>query len=139
MSYSTQANLVSRYGETELIQLTDRDNVGAIDAAVVSKAIADADALIDSYASAKYAVPLSPVPSTIERIACTLARYFLHDQAASDRVRKDYDDAIAFLKGVASGAVTLGVTAAGSAPAQTDGAQFEPGARVFARSDDGFL
>lgn len=139
MSYSTQANLVSRYGETELIQLTDRDNVGAIDAAVVSKAIADADALIDSYASAKYAVPLSPVPSTIERIACTLARYFLHDQAASDRVRKDYDDAIAFLKGVASGAVTLGVTAAGSAPAQTDGAQFEPGSRVFARSDDGYL
>ena len=44
MSYCTRQNLIDRFGEPELIQLTDLDNLGVIDDTVLNQAISDADA-----------------------------------------------------------------------------------------------
>jgi phage gp36-like protein len=109
VTYATQTDLVERFGEEELIQLTDRANVGAIDSAVLARAIADADAEIDSYVRAGgHTVPLSPVPDVVSRLAADIVRYRLHDDAATDEVRKRYEDARRTLEAIAAGRVSLG-------------------------------
>ena len=46
MAYCTQADILEQLDEDILIQLTDDDDLGAVDADMVTRAIADADALI---------------------------------------------------------------------------------------------
>lgn len=112
MPYATQADLVTRFGTDELIQLTDRVNGNAIDAAVVSAALGDADALIEGYLASRYALPITPVPPMLKRMAADLARYMLHGNAATELVRKAYEDALKLLRDLADGRAAL----AGAAP-----------------------
>lgn len=140
MPYCTQQDLVDRFGEDELIQLTDRANVGAIDQAVLDRAIADAGAEIDGYLAGRYALPLATVPTVLVRLACDITRYFLYDKAPPEQVAKRYDDAARFLRSVAKGEVALGADAAGVKAMPSDGAQMESGGRIFGRDQaDGFI
>jgi phage gp36-like protein len=123
MPYASQADLTTRYGEKEIALATDRVSGAVIDAAVVTRALADADALIESWLSARYAVPVTPVPALLTDIACQIARYRLNEDAASERVRDDYKGALAQLKALAAGdAVLTGAAPAGSAGAVPGGA-----------------
>lgn len=108
MTYATQQDLVDRYGETEIIQLSDRANTGAIDVAVVAAKLADADAEIDGYLVGRYTLPLVPVPGSLPRIACDIARYHLYDDRATEQVTARYKDVIRFLELLAKGTVSLG-------------------------------
>jgi phage gp36-like protein len=109
--YAQIADLVSRYGEREVIQLTDRATppAGAIDSAVAGRALEDADAEIDGYLGVRYALPLASVPPVLTRAACDIARYRLWDDQAPDEVRARYTDVVRFLEGLAAGRVTLGM------------------------------
>lgn len=111
MSYATVADLIARYGETELIQRTDRLGVGAIDMATAERALADADAEIDGYLAARYRLPLPTTPALLARIACDIARYRLWEEQASDEVRSRYEDARRLLEHLARGLVSLGLPA----------------------------
>lgn len=114
MTYATRQDLTDRFGAEEIAQREDGLSTGAVD-----RALADADAEIDSYVSAKYAVPLSPVPSRIVKVACSIARYHLLGDAVTEVARNDYTDARAWLRDIQAGkALVTGATAlAGSAPA----------------------
>lgn len=118
MTYATQADLVDRFGEAELAQLTDRDTGAVIDAAVVARALADADAEIDGYLAARYALPLPTTPALLTRLASDIARYRLYDERTTEAVRQRYQDATRMLDRIAAGTVALG----SSAPEATDGA-----------------
>lgn len=107
MAYATQADLVTRFGSDELAQLTDRINGSVIDASVVARAIADAEAEIDGYLAARYQMPLASVPAVLGRLACDMARYYLYDDRFTEAVRKRYEDAVRLLKAMASGDVKL--------------------------------
>lgn len=109
MAYATQDHLKERYGERELIQVTDKAEppVGVVDTTVVARALADADAEIDSRISVRYAVPVSPTPAAVLDAACRIARYKLHEDRAPEKVRNDYKDAIAWLDAVAAGRANL--------------------------------
>lgn len=120
MPYATQADLVERFGETEIIQLSDRDRTGAIDSAVVTAKLADADAEIDAYLATRYTLPLASVPTVLKRVACDVARYHLFDDRVTDDVRRRYEDALKFLQAVAKGTVSIGVDPIGQAPASSD-------------------
>lgn len=133
MPYATQQDLIDRFGQAELIELSDRSRSGAIDAAVVSRALGDADADIDAYLASKYTLPLDTVPLVINRLACEIARYHLHEDRVTENVRKRYEDAIRMLRGVASGEVSLGVDEAGETPAATGGPQTSSPDREFTR------
>jgi phage gp36-like protein len=113
MLYATKQNMIDRFAEQELIQLTDRANppAGAIDDTVLNKALADADATINDHLQGRYALPLSVVPLSLERMACELARYYLYDDHPTDTVRTKYEDAIKFLEAVSKGVIKLGVDA----------------------------
>ena len=138
MSYCTKQNMIDRFTEDELIQLTDINNTGSINDTVLDSAIADASAEIDGYLGA-YPLPLAVIPTILTRLCCDIGRYYLYDDHAPDRIEQLYDKAIDFLKLVALGKVSLGVDNTGQQPVTADNAQMESGGRVFSRDDDGFL
>jgi len=137
MPYATQADLVTRFGSDELIQLTDRAGTNAIDASIVAAALADADAAIEGYLAGRYALPVTPVPALLKRIGADLARFFLHGKAATESVRNAYQDALKLLRDLSNGAAVLAGAAAapsGATPAtDSDGARFVTPDRVLSR------
>lgn len=118
MSYCTAQQLIDRFGESELTQITDREQAGGIDYAVLDQAIADADAEINAYLTA-YPLPLAVVPANLVRIACDITRYYLYEDQMIDQVQKRYKDAIDWLKMVAAGKINLPADALGNLPAAT--------------------
>lgn len=120
MSYATLADLVARYGEDELVSLTDVNRSGAINVGVLNQAISDADSEIDSYVAVRFSLPLATVPKELTRVACDIARYRLYDDRAPDEIRKRYEDAVKWLAAVANGSRSLGLPPA-QAPSQTGG------------------
>lgn len=133
MSYATQQDLIDRYGERELIELTDRAEPPAdeIDAAVVAAALADADELINGYVSRRYRVPLSPVPGLIQRLACDIARFFLHDDRPTDTVEKAFDSAKKTLLDISAGRAELQAAGVESPAAPGGSVQVSGPGRVF--------
>lgn len=133
MTYATQQDLIDRYGEEELVQLTDRTDPpqGAIDATVVARALADADHEINGYLAARYALPLASTPQVLVRLACDIARYRLYDDRATEAVTQRYRDAARFLEAIAKGQVNLGLDAANQAPASSGGPQHSAPGRIF--------
>ncbi len=137
MTYATKQDLVDRMGALELIQLTDRTNMppSTIDDVVVGRALDDADAMIDGYVSKRYALPLSPPPAVLTRIAVDLARYYLH----GERVEKDgavalaHKQAMDWLRDVSKGLVALVHDAAEPKPAGDGAIQANPSTRVMRR------
>ncbi len=122
MSYATQQSLIDRYGEAELIALTDKATppTGAIVATVVDRALADADAIIDSYAAARYLTPMTPTPAVVVGVACVIARYKLHEDHATELIRRDYETALTWLRDVAAGrAQIVGALAPGASASGT--------------------
>jgi phage gp36-like protein len=116
-AYVSQAQLVDRYGTALLRQLTDRATPpsGAIDAAVVTRAITDAGALIDGYLSGRYQLPMATVPIMLLPVASAIAIYLMHGQIVTEKIRLDYQDAIKTLSNIANGSMRLDV--AGAEPA----------------------
>lgn len=115
MSYIIKQNLLDRFSEQEIIQLTDRilPATGVVVDAVLNQAIADADAEINSYLTA-YPLPLAVVPANLVRIACDITRYYLYDDAVTDQVRARYEDAIKYLSQIAKGMISLAPSSGGT-------------------------
>lgn len=133
MPYATQQDLVDRFGEDELIQLTDRADppANAIDAVAVARALTDADALIDGYLGSRYALPLAEVPPLLVGIACDLARYQLYPVAPIEAVATKRDQAVATLRDIASGKIALPVGEAETPAPASAGVQIAGPGRVF--------
>lgn len=143
MAYAIQADLEERFGEAELVRLTDRDSppTGQVDAAVVSRAIEDAQAEINCYLASRYTLPLGVVPELLKRLTCDIARYLLYDDVAPDQIRDRYKDTVVLLKGIAEGKVSLAIDPASqpSPQAETDGVAVRTADKTFPKSTlDGF-
>jgi len=127
--YAVKQDMIDRFGETELVQITNKDNnaATAIDDAALDQALFDAGAEIDGYLAGRYALPLAPVPSILKRNACDIARYHLYDDRVTEQIQKRYDSTIAYLDEVARGKISLGVDAAEQPAAAAGGPQVAPG------------
>ena len=101
--YATRDDMVKRYSLAEVLQL-ERYLTGSES---VDAAIADAGSIIDGWIGAKYAVPLEYPPDNIKIFVCDIARYLLWKSKASEEVRRRYDDAMSYLKGVSKGTNVL--------------------------------
>lgn len=118
MGYISQSDIEGRFPEdsNELILITTDDTTALTpDADVISNAIDDAEGICDSYVGAKYVVPLTDVPLAIKRAAVSIAVYFLYENKstarADENIRKNYEDALAYLKDVSAGkAIIVGAT-----------------------------
>jgi len=111
VTYATEQTMIERFGEVELVQLTDQTGRGIIDAAVLDRALADADRLIDSYLRARYTLPLDAgavSASGLDLAAANLARYLLMGAQATPEVRDRYKDTVSWLRDVQAGRASLG-------------------------------
>lgn len=132
MPYALKADMLEEFSESEIRQLTDRDDppLGAINDAVLDRALAGASAEIDGYL-ARYAGAALDLP-ILTRYCCDMARYRLYRDAAPEEVRLRYRDAVRFLEMVAAGKISLGASAESASESTI---QFTPGQKVFARED----
>ncbi len=121
--YATLDHLKTLCGDEELIQLTDRAVPPSrqIDVVVVTAALVAATNEINGYVAAQYALPLASIPAQLTDLACDIARYRLYKEAATDQVRKRYEDAVKTLTNIAKGIVKLPVEAAPGGPAEPAG------------------
>lgn len=127
MAYAIAADLITRFGEAEIIQLTDRTNLGVVDVAVLTKAIFDASSVIDGYLRNAYSLPLASTPAELNRACADIARYFLYEDRVTEQVKMRRDDSISWLKDLSIGKANLAITA-------VDGTETEPpslGYRMF--------
>jgi phage gp36-like protein len=120
MIYATIQDISDRYGQGVLAAV-DRDGDSQADTGALDKALADASALIDSYLSQRYTLPLPVVPEIVKRTCVDLALYQVvrgGTQAAEDyRLRNE--DAISWLRNIATGMAALDLPA----PQQASGNQ----------------
>lgn len=137
MPYAVKQDMIDAFGEREVIALTDRNDIGAVDDDVLTRALNDADAEINPYLQQRLQLPLANVPRIIVTYACDIARYRLTSAEAveTEKITNRYKDAIKFLSAFAAGKVSLGVDDSGQPPAPTPGGtvQFQTGSKVFGR------
>lgn len=135
--YATAEFMIGRFGQREAISLSDRERTGDVNPIVLSDALDEASAEIDTYLAGRYALPLDPQPKMLAGVCCDIARYRLcgGETSMTDEIDKRYKAAIAFLKLVATGDVTLGSTTTGSIPQPDNSVQFVTGTRVFSREN----
>lgn len=113
MTYATQADLEDAFGASELVQIADRDGDSLPDPGFLAAVLERADSFIDGYLAGRYALPLdAPYPPVIVATACDLARYWLYDDAAPERVKEAFDAAVAWLKDISAGRALLQLPAA---------------------------
>lgn len=111
MAYSAQSDLEEQISEDELVQLTDDAGSASVDSSVITRAVADADAEIDSYCGSRYTVPFSPVPVIIRKFSVDMAIYNLFSRRSlkiPEERQKRYENAIRFLRDLAKGLISLG-------------------------------
>lgn len=111
MTYATQQDMIDRFGDREVIALSDRDNNGVIDVPVLLAGLVAADNEINAYLAGAYSLPLSITLPIVRDFACDISRYRLcsAEVVQTDEVRDRYKDAIKFFEKVASGKISLGV------------------------------
>lgn len=118
--YCTPQDIIDRVGGVEVAQLAPA-TPGPIDTARVQRACDDAADLVDGYLRKRHALPLSAIPPILRKLSVAIARYELHlggDRQPTDQVRRDRDDALAWLKDVANGRADLPPDALGAEPAK---------------------
>jgi len=138
MSYCTQDDILTQLDEAILIQLTDDENTGSVEADFVTRAIADADAEIDSYVGARHTVPLDPVPELLRKFSTDISIYNLYARRSGppEHILDRYKAVIRLLELIARGTASLGADDPEGNPSPADTplmADTNP-ARVFSRS-----
>lgn len=83
MNYATETDMRARYREDLLRPLLAVPRSDEPDTRKLNRALTDASALIDSYLSSRYTLPLAVVPAVLVQHCCTIAFYYLCDQRAS--------------------------------------------------------
>ncbi len=133
--YATLANMVARFGEQELIQLTDRADpaMEVVDEAVFNVDALRADGYVNGYLRTRYALPMVTPDIGVVTAAENVTRYYLFGNGAPQYVKDGYDESTDWLKLVQSGKVLLDATLA---PASTTGGAI--GTAMFNESRNDF-
>jgi len=133
MAYCTLDDIKEQIPESELIQLTDDEDLGIVDASITDRAIADADAEINSYCAERYTVPFDPVPDIIRKRSVDIAIYnlFSRRQIYNENRSSRHKDDIRFLERVSSGSVSLGPNAPAETSQDTVGVSTVKTDRIF--------
>ncbi|STZ63919.1 Mu-like prophage protein gp36 [Moraxella lacunata] len=97
----TLQDLIDRFGENELANLTDKENYTVIDETVINHAISDATAEVVGYLNPTGLIVggayLGTPPKSLILKTCDIARYYLYENGVTDIVEKRYQQAIDWL------------------------------------------
>ena len=130
--YCTKADMITTFGEPELIQVTDRANSDTIDDAVLNTAIVTAQAEINVWLEGRYPLPLPSVPDVLRRIAMDITRYYLWGDVSNDHpVARRYTEQTKLLHAIGRGQASLGLDSAGAKTIAVDTVQISQGRNDF--------
>ncbi|WOP15770.1 DUF1320 domain-containing protein [Ottowia sp. SB7-C50] len=120
MIYATVQDMIDRFGEPEMIQLTDAADQVEVKAARIQLKLDDAHALADGHLGRVYVLPLDGcakprvggwdyvAPPQLTRIVCDVARYYLYDDLAPEsEVYRRFKQATTELQAIADGKARL--------------------------------
>lgn len=97
----TLQDLIDRFGEAEIINLTDKDNYQAINETVANHAIQDATSEIVAYLNPTGLIAdgmyLGTPPRALKLKACDIARYYLYENGVTEIAEARYKQAIDWL------------------------------------------
>ncbi|MBD3728758.1 MAG: DUF1320 domain-containing protein [Sphingomonadales bacterium] len=106
--FADLAAMQARFEDRDLLQLTDDDNSGTIDAARIDAALDRSDALITSYLAARYRDTASlHGHALLTDIACDYAFALLWRSDPPEWVAQRRKDAVARLRDIAAGTIKL--------------------------------
>ena len=136
--YATVEGMKRKFGESELIQLTETEPpyLDAINMDKLNAAMQEANSEIDAYVGSRYPLPLQLIPPFLTEFGCNLALYYAvtGDLSENDPIKNRYESSIKTLTKISKGELTLGSSPAGeSKPVQTssNNVMFGVGRRDF--------
>jgi len=120
MAYATAQDMIQRFGEPELAELSPDDD-GTLNPVRIETALSDAAAFVDGYVGQVYRLPLRGcakpstgggveyvAPPQLVRLSCDLARFYLYDDLAPENeVARRYKAALVELDSIAAGKTQL--------------------------------
>lgn len=108
--YITIDDLIARFPESDILQLTDDRGNDTVNATAVDAAINDATATVNSYLRGRYVIPLTAVPDDLVRITADIARYNLSARLGGkmdETIQALFDNAIRTLIRIQDGKMIL--------------------------------
>ena len=116
MAYLTPSALEGYIDRARLIRLTDLTNADEPDSARLTREIAAAGDVVDSYLSGRMATPLAEPAEAVRQAVASIVLFRLWvaavaDGEAPDGVKSQHDRTIRWLQDLASGAASLTVAA----------------------------
>ncbi len=125
------AEFVGRFGLNETVRMTDEAGDGRIGRDLLVGALRDAQALVETALSNRYALPLYDVPHVVKTMIGDIARGRLYPGGAPDGIAEQVKAAMRLLERIEDGKTNLGI-AVPSAPADSgDGISFYSGRRAY--------
>jgi len=136
MHYCTFDEIIKkRIPENVLMQLTDDDDMGAVDMDIVDSIIAEQDELINGYLRKVFAVPLNPVPGIVTTIALDLCAYAFYQRRAHveppEKIVTGYNAAIKRLLDIQAGKIDLNVSTDDVVSGSADTAAISAADQIF--------
>lgn len=113
MAYIDKQYFLKRIKESELNNLI-KDEAGTPQDAYLNEIIAAADDFINGYLRKRVkTIPLTAPSESIRQMSYYVATYYLHDRIQytdiPERVKSNYDVAVNYLEGIASGKIQLDI------------------------------
>jgi phage gp36-like protein len=107
------------WGAREVQVCSDWDNAGSLNTANVTNCLAAASDEMDRYIAVRYVLPLATPPDDLVRVCCDIGMYRLCPFAGTltDQKAQRYKEAVAWLRDLSSGKLTLGIGRDGEQPA----------------------
>ena len=113
MAYCTLTDIQKKLPLAQIIELTDDDGSGEVDATNLNEAISRAEQEIDLFLGKVYDLPLDPVPTLVVSLASELVVYYLytrtHENIPPARIWQ-YRNALSILQKIGQGELQIGVT-----------------------------
>lgn len=112
MAYIDVDYIKARMDDTRLKQITkEQGGVDAIDEALVTARISDAQSIVDSKLVKRYTVPLTTVPESIRQLTYDITLYFLYKthrtHKMDEQIKFGYETAIKELNRIEDGKSNL--------------------------------
>jgi phage gp36-like protein len=137
--YATLADILEQVAESELISLTDDEQLDAVDQTVIDRAIANAMTLIDAHCGDRYTVPFDPVPPLVRMYAVDLAVYNLYSRRTHvpmpEVIGERQKQTLSFLRQVQKGDASIGIPLTAAVSSESSSALIPGNERLFSRKN----
>lgn len=113
MNYCQVSDIQTVAPAQDLIDLTDDENTGSMNEAIITQYISDASELIDDYLRGRYELPFATVPGLLLRICRSITLYNLYSRRIRlnppEAVTDGNKNAMRLLDKIQNGTIVLGL------------------------------